>query len=53
MYGRTIKKPVKRPRVDVSFKYAQLLIWGQTNAINLVATGNVKLRSVIERVIAA
>jgi len=53
VYGRTIKKPVKRPRVDVRFRYAQLLINGKTNAINLVALSDAPLKSVIERVNAA
>lgn len=50
VYGRTVKKPIKRPRVDVRFKYAQLLIHGQINAINLVAVSDVGLKSVIERI---
>jgi hypothetical protein len=50
VYGRTIKKPVRRPRVDVRFRYAQLLINGRVNAINLVAVSDVGLKSVIERV---
>lgn len=50
VYGRSTKKPVKRPRVDIRFKYAQLLIWGKGQAVNLVATPDARLRSVIERV---
>jgi len=50
VYGRTVKKPIKRRRADVKFKHAQLLIQGQPNAINLVATSGSRLRSVIERV---
>ncbi|WP_414620321.1 hypothetical protein [Calothrix sp. CCY 0018] len=50
VYGRTVKKPIIRRRVDVKFRYAQLLIWGQPNPINLVASGGSRLRSVIERV---
>jgi hypothetical protein len=50
VYGNTVKKIVQRPRVDVRFKYAQLLIWGRVNPINLVATGDNKLCSVIERI---
>ncbi|BAY15703.1 hypothetical protein NIES21_15220 [Anabaenopsis circularis NIES-21] len=50
VYGRTVKKPVQRPRVDLRFRYAQLLIWGQTTAVNLVAMADVGLKSVIERV---
>lgn len=50
VYGNTVKKIVQRPRVDVRFKYAQLLIWGRVNPINLVATGDNRLRSVIERI---
>lgn len=50
VYGRTVKKPVKRRRSDVKFRYAQLLIWGIPNPVNLVATSNTRLRSVIERV---
>ncbi len=50
VYGQTRKKYVKRPRVDVNFKYAQLKIQGLPNAINLVATGGTRLRSVIQQV---
>lgn len=50
VYGNTVKKIIQRPRVDVRFKYAQLLIWGRVNPINLVATGDTGLRSVIERI---
>ncbi len=50
VYGRTVKKPIKRRRADVKFKHAQLLIQGQPNAVNLVATSGSRLRSVIERV---
>ncbi|PHJ62794.1 hypothetical protein VF14_26865 [Nostoc linckia z18] len=50
VYGSTIKKPVQRPRVDVSFRYAQLLIHGRANAINLVAMADVGLKSVIQRI---
>lgn len=50
VYGQTRKKYTKRPRVDVKFKYAQLKIQGLPNAINLVATGGTRLRSVIEQV---
>lgn len=47
VYGRTVKKNRQRPRVDVKFRYAQLLIWGQQNAINLVAYRGSRFRSVI------
>lgn len=50
VYGRTVKKPIKRRRADVKFKHAQLLIQGQPNPVNLVATSGSRLRSVIERV---
>jgi hypothetical protein len=49
VYGRTVKKFRERPTADVKFKYAQLLIWGQQNAVNLVSVGG-RHRSVIERV---
>ncbi len=49
VYGRTVKKPRERPTADVKFRYAQLLIWGQHNAVNLVSVGG-RHRSVIERV---
>lgn len=49
VYGRTVKKPIKRRRADVKFRYAQLLIWGKPNPINLVASNSSRLRSVIER----
>jgi hypothetical protein len=50
IYGRTVKKPIKRRRVDVKLRYAQLLIWGQPNPVNLVATSGSRLRNVIERI---
>ena len=50
VYGRTVKKPVRRRRADVKFQYAQLLIWGMPHPINLVATANSYKRKVIERV---
>ncbi|BAY85990.1 hypothetical protein NIES267_54960 [Calothrix parasitica NIES-267] len=49
VYGRTVKKYRQRPRVDVRFKYAQLLIHGQQNAINLVAHAGSRFRSVIHK----
>ncbi|AKG21275.1 hypothetical protein [Calothrix sp. 336/3] len=50
VYGRQVNKPIRRRRVDVRFRYAQLLIWGQHHPVNLVAFGSTRLRSVIERV---
>jgi hypothetical protein len=50
VYGKTVKKPIKRRRADVKFRYAQLLIWGQPNPVNLVATSGTRLKSVIEKV---
>ena len=50
VYGRTVKKNIRRRRVDIKFKYAQLLIWGIPHPINLVATSGSRLKSVIERV---
>ncbi len=49
VYGRTVKKPRERPIASVKFRYAQLLIWGQQNAVNLVSVAG-RLRSVIQRV---
>lgn len=49
IYGRTRKKGRSRPRADVRFRHAKLLIHGLNNAINLVDAGG-RLRSVIERV---
>ena len=49
VYGRTVKKYRQRPRVDVKFKYAQLLIHGQQNAINLVAHAGTRFKSVIHK----
>lgn len=49
IYGKLIKKPRQRPRVDVKFRYAQLLIHGRQKAVNLVAVGG-RLRNVIEPV---
>lgn len=53
VYGRQVKKPIKRPTVDVRFRYAQLFLNGRHNVINLVSTPESALRSVIERVNAA
>lgn len=50
VYGRTVKKPIERPRVDVRFRYAQLIIHGQVNAVNLVAMSDVGFKSVIEQI---
>ena len=50
VYGRQVKKPVKRPTVDVRFRYAQLFLNGRQTVINLVSTPEAGLRSVIERV---
>ena len=49
IYGRNRKQKRVRPRADVRFKHAKLLIHGLNNAINLVDAGG-GLRSVIERV---
>lgn len=49
VYGNMVQKPIKRPRVDVRFRYAQLAIWGRGKPVNLVDTTG-RLRSVIERV---
>jgi hypothetical protein len=50
VYGRTVKKFARRRTADVKFRYAQLLIWGKQNPINLVATSGTRLKSVIEQV---
>lgn len=51
VYGRNVTKPIERPRVDVKFRHAQLLIYGQPNPINLVAIApGRRLRGVIELV---
>lgn len=50
VYGRTVKKFARRRTVDVKFRYAQLLIWGKQNPVNLVSVSGTRLRSVIERV---
>lgn len=49
VYGKTVKKPTQRRRSDVKFRYAQLLIWGQPNPVNLVSVGG-RFKQVIERV---
>lgn len=49
IYGRTRKEKRSRPRAEVRFRHAKLLIHGLNNAINLVDAGG-RLRSVIERV---
>jgi hypothetical protein len=53
VYGRQVKKPVKRPIVDVRFRHAQLFLNGRQTVINLVSTPESALRSVIEMVNAA
>ena len=53
IYGQTQPKPIKRPTVDVRFRYAQLLLHGRRKAINLVSTPGVALKEVIERVAVA
>lgn len=50
VYGQSLPKPIRRPTVDVRFRYAQLLLHGQRRSINLVATAEVGLRSVIQKV---
>lgn len=49
VYGKMLKKPTQRRRADVKFRYAQLLIWGQPNPVNLVSVGG-RFKQVIERV---
>ncbi|AFZ56913.1 hypothetical protein H6G54_12080 [Anabaena cylindrica FACHB-243] len=49
IYGQSVPKPVKRPTADVRFRYAQLHLHGRTKVINLVATPEVALRQVIEK----
>lgn len=49
VYGQQTKKPIERPRVDVRFRSAQLLLHGRVKAINLVATPESRLKQVIER----
>lgn len=49
VYGHTVKKFRTRPRADLKFCYAQLLIHGQIKPVNLVSVGG-RLRSVIETV---
>lgn len=50
VYGQSVPRPIRRPTADVRFRYAQLLLHGQRRAINLVATAEVGLRQVIEKV---
>ncbi|MEA5627569.1 hypothetical protein [Nostoc sp. UHCC 0251] len=50
VYGRQVKKFARRRITDVKFRFAQLLVWGKQNPINLVAVSGSRLRSVIERV---
>jgi hypothetical protein len=49
IYGQSVPKPVQRPTADVRFRYAQLHLHGRTKVINLVATPEVALRQVIEK----
>ncbi|MBD2519956.1 hypothetical protein H6G93_34445 [Nostoc sp. FACHB-973] len=50
VYGRQVKKFTRRRTADVKFRFAQLLVWGKQNPVNLVAVSGSRLRSVIERV---
>lgn len=47
VYGKTVKKYIRRPLVSVQFLSAQLLIWGRQRPVNLVSHG-LRLREVIE-----
>ncbi|WP_017656231.1 hypothetical protein [Fortiea contorta] len=49
IYGQSVKKPIKRPTVEVRFRYAQLLLHGRIKVINLVATPEAALKQVIQR----
>ena len=49
IYGKTRKVSRERPKADVRFQHAKLLVFGLANAINLVDASG-RLRSVIERV---
>lgn len=49
VYGRTVKKWRKRPRANLNFIYAQLLIHGRIKPVNLVSVAG-RLRTVIEKV---
>ncbi|MEM9922507.1 MAG: hypothetical protein AAF915_01915 [Cyanobacteria bacterium P01_D01_bin.50] len=49
VYGSTVKKWRKRPRANLKFNYAQLLIHGRIKPVNLVSVGG-RLQSVIEKV---
>lgn len=50
VYGSQVDKPIKRPRADVRFRYAQMALHGRLKIINLVATPESALKQVIERV---
>ena len=49
VYGKTVPKPIKRPRADIRFRYAQLFINGRSTVINLVSTPETGFTNVIER----
>lgn len=49
VYGQTVKQWRKRPRANLKFIYAQLLIYGRIKPVNLVSVGG-RLQSVIEKV---
>jgi hypothetical protein len=49
IYGQSVPKPIRRPTADVRFRYAQLMLHGRTKVINLVATPEMGLKEVIER----
>ncbi|MFM6671348.1 MAG: hypothetical protein ACKPJO_14665, partial [Dolichospermum sp.] len=48
VYGKPVAKPLRRPTVDVRFKYAQMLLHGRAKCLNLVSVRGTKLREVIE-----
>ncbi|WP_353930959.1 hypothetical protein WJM97_22315 [Okeanomitos corallinicola TIOX110] len=50
VYGSTVRKARERPRVDLKFTHAQMLIDGKMTAINLVAMAGMRLSQVIETV---
>lgn len=50
VYESTTAKPRQRPRLNVRFTHAQLLLHGRLQPINLVALTGSRLRSVIQTV---
>jgi hypothetical protein len=47
VYGKQRKQYVRRKATHVTFRYAQLFIWGMPNPVNLVVTASSRLKNTI------